>query len=681
MIVALACDSTSPVVATSISLSQSSVALDAIGAASTIVATVNDQNGTPMTDAPVSWTSTGASITLNATGASVIVTAAANGGAVVTATAQGISATVPVTVTQVSIAPQKLTGDLQSGRVGDELSQPLQVRVQDRMGSVIAGQTVAFSVNSGGGTVTPASAVSDANGVASARWTIGTNTAVPNVVSVSVAGGAAATFTANANAGPPVTLTINSGNNQSATVGTAVATPPSVRVADAFDNPVPSMVVTFAVTGGGGSATGSSATSGSNGVATIGSWTLGTTPAGNTISATTGTLSPVTFAANALTGPAASLTIFAGNNQATLPGSAVPVRPAVRVADQFSNPVAGASVTFAVTSGGGSVSGPTVTTDASGVAAPNGWTVGTALGPNTLSATVSGAAFAGNSAVFTAFASPSSQFAITLRMLTSLTPTQTAAFTNAASRWAGIILNDLPDLLVNVGAAQCGANAPPLLSEVIDDVLIFVTISAIDGPGGILGSAGPCFVRTGTTFTVIGQMIFDVADVANLEANGRFESVVLHEMGHVLGIGTAWATRGLVTNPTTTGSPRDTYYNGLNGIEGFNLIGGATYTGGQKVPVENTGATGTVNVHWRESVLGAELMTGFLNTGANPLSVLTIRSLQDIGYTVNSLAADSFFLNLSLSAGPPGPVVELGNDVFDRPLYSIDPQGRIRRIK
>src|SRR5258708_39129929 len=39
--------------------------------------------------------------------------------------------------------------------------------------------------------------------------------------------------------------------------------------------------------------------------------------------------------------------------------------------------------------------------------------------------------------------------------------------------------------------------------------------------------------------------------------------------------------------------------------------------------------------HFRESVFGNEVMTGYLNNGANPLSRVTIASLADLGYQVN----------------------------------------------
>ena len=98
------------------------------------------------------------------------------------------------------------------------------------------------------------------------------------------------------------TLTLNAGNGQSATVGTAVSTLPSVIVRDASNNPVSGAAVTFAVASGGGSLTGASATTGTDGIATVGSRTLGTTAGANTLTVTSGSLTAVTFTATVLPG-------------------------------------------------------------------------------------------------------------------------------------------------------------------------------------------------------------------------------------------------------------------------------------------------------------------------------------------------------------------------------------------
>lgn len=67
---------------------------------------------------------------------------------------------------------------------------------------------------------------------------------------------------------PVVTsLLVDAGDNQSADVGTSVATPPGALVKDQYGNPMPGVTVTFAVEQGGGSITGAVATTASDGKA------------------------------------------------------------------------------------------------------------------------------------------------------------------------------------------------------------------------------------------------------------------------------------------------------------------------------------------------------------------------------------------------------------------------------
>ncbi|HWB34790.1 MAG TPA: Ig-like domain-containing protein, partial [Rugosimonospora sp.] len=64
--------------------------------------------------------------------------------------------------------------------------------------------------------------------------------------------------------------------------------------------------------------------------------------------------------------------------------------PSVLVLDANDAPVPGVTVTFAVTSGGGSVTGATQQTDANGIATVGGWRMGQTAGANGLSASVTG---------------------------------------------------------------------------------------------------------------------------------------------------------------------------------------------------------------------------------------------------------------------------------------------------
>ncbi|MFA6166655.1 MAG: hypothetical protein WC700_08570 [Gemmatimonadaceae bacterium] len=89
---------------------------------------------------------------------------------------------------------------------------------------------------------------------------------------------------------------------------------------------------------------------------------------------------------------AASISVVAGTYQVVRTASAVWSLPSVLVKDASSSPISGATVTFAVTAGGGVIGTPAVTTNSSGIATLSSWTTGQAAAANTVSATVTGLA-------------------------------------------------------------------------------------------------------------------------------------------------------------------------------------------------------------------------------------------------------------------------------------------------
>jgi alpha-tubulin suppressor-like RCC1 family protein len=183
----------------------------------------------------------------------------------------------------------------------------------------------------------------------------------------------------------PAVLAPFDGDLQTAVVGTAVAKAPTVRLLDDKNAGVAGIVVTFAVSTGGGSITGAIDTTDATGAASIGTWTLGTAPGTNSLTATSGSLT-ATITATATVGRAFSITPVAGKDQSASVGTNVATAPAVAVRDTFANAVAGATVTFTVATGGGTVTGATAISDASGIATLGGWKLGTTVGANSLGA-------------------------------------------------------------------------------------------------------------------------------------------------------------------------------------------------------------------------------------------------------------------------------------------------------
>ncbi|MCH7890210.1 MAG: hypothetical protein IH921_01785 [Gemmatimonadetes bacterium] len=278
-------------------------------------------------------------------------------------------------------------------------------------------------------------------------------------------------------------------------------------------------------------------------------------------------------------------------------------------------------------------------------------------------------------------------FDIELVFIGSGTPGQNAAFVDAANRWMNILRGELDDVDFSsnpVAANEC-IQGQPAFSGTVDDLRIYVDITPIDGPLGTLGQAGPCQIRTTSQLPVLGFMQLDAADVTRLEQDGDLVDVTLHEMGHVLGIGTFWAKFGnLLVNPSLPSNPgADTHFAGAAAVAAFDAAGGTAYTGGAKVPVDNEASVGSSDAHWREPVLQLELMTPALTPGVtNPLSAITTESLADLGYSVDSSGADPFTGTFSAPArlaAPRGRVIDLQNDIYRGPVQVVDHSGNVIR--
>ena len=274
-----------------------------------------------------------------------------------------------------------------AGTVFRALTPVPQVKVTDASGNAVAGAAVTFT-GSAGSVVVGGSKTTDAAGLASPDgWALGTATG-SYTLTAAASGVTSATFTAAASADVANSMSIVSGNSQSALAGRPVAIEPSVKVVDVHNNAVAGIEVLFEVASGGGTAVGRRVTTNAQGTATVGGWTLGDAVGSNTLVASVQTVGvsvgSVTFTATGTAGAASTMTASAGQNQTAAAGTAVTIAPSVVVRDVRGNAVAGVAVTFTVGSGGGTVVGGTATTNASGIAAVTSWTLGGSGGTQTL---------------------------------------------------------------------------------------------------------------------------------------------------------------------------------------------------------------------------------------------------------------------------------------------------------
>ena len=277
--------------------------------------------------------------------------------------AQRVTASVGAVSTSFSAAPSlpadvviEVTGNAQTGSVGAALSQPIVVHVRLANGTAVTGAPVMFGTTHG--SITPASAITDAEGRASAAWTLGTATGAQQATATINAGRTVA-LTATAHAGAPAAVTVVSGSGQRARVGTVLPHPFVILVKDQYGNVVPNAAVTWTVVAGGGTIVDAAAATDVSGHAAA-HYSLGPTAGTHTVHATAGTAPAAVFTAIADPLPSAMLQKMEGDQQTGVVGHRLATDLVVRVHDVNGTAVPGVTVTARVTSGAGGV------TDASG---------------------------------------------------------------------------------------------------------------------------------------------------------------------------------------------------------------------------------------------------------------------------------------------------------------------------
>ena len=247
----------------------------------------------------------------------------------------------------------------------------------------------------------------------------------------------------------------------------------------------------------------------------------------------------------------------------------------------------------------------------------------------------------------------------------------------AKDRWESIITGDLYD--VNFRSNPYNEFSSLLQSRVrvndrVDDIRIFLRVRRLEDAAG---SAWVTWIRTDTKLPILAEMVIDPYYLNDDNITRKtFYKVILHEMGHCLGFGTLWNDMGLLKNPSRKGYA-DPYFDGLVAQLTFlAMLGDRTYRG-KDVPVENGD-----DVHWRSSVFGDELMArDWVAPYDRPISGITTGAMADMGYEVNSYAADERYV-LALGAAKPSPKAPeapppMKGHITGRPIRVADENGRL----
>ncbi len=202
-----------------------------------------------------------------------------------------------------------------------------------------------------------------------------------------------------------------------------------------------------------------------------------------------------------------------------------------------------------------------------------------------------------------------------------------------------------PEMVVGLEAAADFWENIVTHSSFAGDHTLTIEVGGTPQGANTLASAGPRFGATDSN-----ENWLPTSGISNINTNPDvietfnsnieyFTETMIHEFGHVMGLGTLWERNDLIDFETATYSA-DTYA----GIAYGELLGTNEATA---IPLTNGQGSGSDFGHWSESVFDNEIMSPTAEAiGVSELlSHMTIASLRDLGWNVDYDAAQAYALS------------------------------------
>lgn len=342
--------------------------------------------GGTLTVNAINGIATFSNLTLNRAGSGYVLRAAASGLTAATSSSFNVAAGGASTLTAVNSVPATTT-------VGSAVSPAPSVKLTDAGGNPVSGVTVTFATV-GGGSVSGASQVTDAQGIATVGgWTIGSSVGTTYGLSATASGVTGTVlFQTEAVAGAAGELAIVTQPSASAQSGEPLAQQPVIQVTDAAGNPVAQagITVTASLASGDGTLTGTtSVETNASGRAIFSNLAItGATGSYSLLFEATG-LSSVTSGAITLTAGAVSSSQSSVTAEPASLTAGSPTTLTVTLRDASGNAIQGATISLSSDAPG--TFGETTLTSSSGGTATTTYTP-TTSGSHTITASAGGAA-------------------------------------------------------------------------------------------------------------------------------------------------------------------------------------------------------------------------------------------------------------------------------------------------
>ena len=206
-----------------------------------------------------------------------------------------------------------------------------------------------------------------------------------------------------------------------------------------------------------------------------------------------------------------------------------------------------------------------------------------------------------------------------------------------AAKWRAVIRSAPPGEGVRLAVGECRNVVP--VAQFITGVRVLIRADSIKSP--VAAQGGPCAIRS-NGLPLLGTVQLN-AYYLSTYSDRKLDDLILHEVGHVLGIGSIWGfgTRtGLVSGDSASLDP---IFVGPNALSAFGKLGGSARFTSRPVPLELR-----ILGHWRIPTFAGELMSPYLTVAPQPLSAVTVAALKDLGWNVELEAYEEYQLPSSV---------------------------------
>ena len=200
-------------------------------------------------------------------------------------------------------------------------------------------------------------------------------------------------------------------------------------------------------------------------------------------------------------------------------------------------------------------------------------------------------------------------------------------------RWRRVLRTAPTGEFVRLAVGEC-RNAVSV-GAFITGVRVLVRLDTL--ASRIAGQGGPCVIRA-TGLPLLGTVSLNILNYNTL-SDRKLDDLILHEVGHVLGIGTIWG-RGALAPLVDGGTDAiDPIFVGVNALGAFARLGQSRRFTGRTVPLQLNSRG-----HWRGDAFAGEVMAPSLVAAAQPTSAVTVAALRDMGWDAELEAYEEFTL-------------------------------------